>query len=209
MIRSLDHLLVGTSDLAEGVDWIRERLSVDPVFGGRHPRWGTANYLVSLGPDIYLEVLGPDPDAEPGNEPPLFGIETLAEPRIVTWAAKGTGLEALVADANALGVPLGPFRTGSRTRPDGVELTWELSDPAAFPCDGLVPFFIDWGDTPHPAGSTPEAGELSSLRAEHPQPSGARSMLAALDLDLPVDEGPRPALVARIRTPQGDEVEIR
>lgn len=208
-MKRLDHLLIGTRDLAGGVAWIAERLGVKPVFGGRHPHGGTANYLLSLGPDIYLEVIGPDPEADPGSEPPPFGIETLLEPRIVTWAAKGSGIESLVAAASADGVPLGQARAGSRTRPDGAELTWELSDPAPFPCDGLVPFFIDWGDTPHPSTSAPEGGELISLRAEHPEPGEARRMLAALDLDLTIEDGPTPALVARIRTASGAEVELR
>ena len=206
--RSLDHLVVGVSNLALGVEWITEFLGVRPVFGGRHPRLGTANYLLSLGPETYVELLGPDPDSESRTEPLLFGIETLVEPRLVTWATRGTGLKELVAKANAHDVPLGQVRSGTRTRPDGIELTWEYSDPAAFPSKGLVPFMIDWGNTPHPSMSAPSAGQLISLRAEHPDPEGIRSMLDVLNLELRVDEGSEPALVARIRTLGGDEVEI-
>ena len=124
---NLDHLLLGTADLAEGVAWVADRLGVEAPFGGRHGNLGTANHLLSLGGDIYLEILGPDPEAPPRDEPLPFGIEGLAEPRLVTWAARGTDLAALVARASSRGVPLGPVRPGSRLRPDGSELSWEIT----------------------------------------------------------------------------------
>ena len=49
---------------------------------------------------------------------------------------------------------------------------------------------------------------LESLRAEHPRPDLAREPLAALGIDLPVEPGPRPALVAVLRTVSG-AVELR
>ena len=206
---NLDHLLLGTADLAEGVAWVADRLGVEAPFGGRHGNLGTANHLLSLGGDIYLEILGPDPEAPPRDEPLPFGIEGLAEPRLVTWAARGTDLAALVARASGRGVPLGPVRPGSRLRPDGGELSWEITAFTSVLHDGLVPFFIDWGTPPHPARATPPGGRLISFRAEHPDPAAVRSTLESLDLVLEVDEGPEPALVARIRTLDGDETELR
>ena len=206
--RSLDHLVVGVSNLASGVDWLTEVFGVRPVYGGRHPRLGTANYLLSLGPKTYVELLGPDPDSESKTEQLLFGIETLVEPRLVTWAAKGSGLKELVAKANAQDVPLGQVRSGKRAQPDGEEIAWNFTDPMAFPSQGLVPFLIDWGNTKHPGMSSPAVGQLISLRAEHPDPASVRFMLSALNLDLQVDQGSDPKLVARIRTLGGDEVEI-
>ena len=206
---NLDHLLLGTADLLDGVSWVADRLGVEAAFGGRHENLGTANYLLSLGRDVYLEILGPDPEAAAGGAPPPFGIAELDEPRLVTWAARATELDALVTRASGRGVSLGQVRPGSRLRPDGTELRWEVTSLGASLHDGLVPFFIDWGTTPHPARAIPPGGELISLRAEHPDPAPVRSTLAALSLALEVDEGPEPALVARIRTLSGDEVELR
>ena len=206
--RSLDHLVIGVSNLASGVDWITEVFGVRPVYGGRHPQWGTANYLLSLGPETYVELLGPDPDSESETEQLLFGIETLVKPRLVTWAAKGSGLKELVAKANAQDEPLGQDRSGKRAPPNGEEIAWDFTDPMAFPSQGLVPFLIDWGSTKHPGMSSPAVGQLISLRAEHPDPASVRCMLSVLNLDLQVDQGSDPKLVARIQTLGGDEVEI-
>lgn len=206
---NLDHLLLGVADLEDGVSRVADRLGVEAVFGGRHENLGTANYLLSLGQDMYLEIIGPDPEAAPRDDPLPFGIGELAEPRLVTWSARGTDLEALVARAAGRGVSLGTVRPGSRLRPDGTELRWEVTSLGTSLHDGLVPFFIDWGTTPHPARETPPGGELIAFRAEHPDPAPVRATLAALSLALEVDEGPEPALVARIRALGGNEVELR
>ena len=204
-----DHLVLGTADLGEGVSRVADLLGVEPAFGGRHERWGTANYLLSLGPAAYLEIVGPDPAGRPAGEPSLFGIGVPDEPRLLTWVARHPDLNALVEGAGKCGVQLGPVHSGSRRQPGGAELRWEATDPGAFPCDGLVPFFIDWGSTVHPARTAPVGGTLLSFGAEHPDPSLARKMFRCVGVRMEVEEGPNPALVARIETVSGEEVELR
>jgi hypothetical protein len=98
---------------------------------------------------------------------------------------------------------------GSRQRPDGVTLKWTLTDPGVRSGVTLLPFFIDWADSPHPAATAAARGPvLESLRGEHPRPDLAREPLAAMGIDLTVETGPRPALVATLRTVSG-VVELR
>ena len=54
-------------------------------------------------------------------------------------------------EAAHAGVKLGEVIDGSRQRADGVVLSWRFTDPRTVAFDGLIPFFIDWGKTPHPA----------------------------------------------------------
>ena len=54
--------------------------------GGRHARFGTHNRLLGLGPDLYLEVIAPDPDAAPFEGPRWFGLDTPPPvPRLANW----------------------------------------------------------------------------------------------------------------------------
>ena len=80
---------------------------------------------------------------------------------------------------------------------------WKFTDPHVVVAGGLVPFFIDWGASPHPAASAPGGASLSALRGEHPNPAGAAALLRSLGLELPVTKGPRPALIAVLDTPRG------
>jgi hypothetical protein len=76
----------------------------------------------------------------------------------------------LVSEAALHGVKLGAVASGSRNREDGVVLSWHLTDPFTVLANGIVPFFIDWGQTPHPAQFAAQGSKLANLRAEHPEP---------------------------------------
>lgn len=200
----VDHLVLGSPDLDLAVEHCETLLGVRARPGGRHPRWGTHNALLSLGPSTYLELIAPDPDrSEPGS-PVLFDVDRLSGPRLVRWCAAVDDLDAareLAADAGAV---LGPVVHGSRGRPDGTTLSWRMTDPEILPGEGVIPFLIDWGSTPHPAGSVPRAGRLIELAATHPLPGVPKAALRALGLDLPVRRGDVAALEATIRTERGD-----
>jgi hypothetical protein len=197
----IDHLVYAAPDLDAGVAEIERLLGVRPAAGGRHPHWGTRNALLSLGPRSYLEVVGPDPEAPAPARGRLFGVETLDCPCLVTWALRCEAIEEVAARAGAALV--GSVETGCREAPDGTLLTWNLTDPYAMPLGGTVPFLIAWGDTPHPAAAAPSAGTLAGLRIEHPDPAEVRAALSVLGVTLPVARGPRPRLVATIRSPHG------
>ena len=193
-----DHLVYATPDLKLGIDTIHKLLGIRATPGGQHPGAGTRNALVALGPATYLEIIGPDPDQPAPSGPRRFGIDSLKAPRLAAWAARSDNLEALAADAAKSGVQLGPIGSGSRKRPDGVLLAWRFTSPAAVLGDGIVPFFIDWGRTPHPAETAAPGARLIALRAEHPDATRVQKMLRVLGLDMPVTTAPAPALFATV-----------
>ena len=82
-----------------------------------------------------------------------------------------------------------------------------MTDPTKTREDGIVPYFIDWGASPHPAESSPRGCTLLGIRARHPDYLRVRRILRALGLGLEVENGARATLVATIRTPKG-EVEL-
>jgi len=208
LLARVDHLVYATPDLQLGIDTLEKALGIRAAAGGQHPGRGTRNALIALGPASYIEIIGPDPDQPKPDGPRPFGIDGLNAPRLMAWAAKGQDLDQLAADARRRGVALGDVTPGSRRRPDGVVLAWRYTDPRTVVADGLVPFFIDWGATPHPATAAAGGATLVALRAEHPDPARVQTMLDALRLDLRVLRGDRPALIAAVSCPRG-RVEVR
>lgn len=204
----VDHLVLATPDLQRGIDAIEQQLGVKATPGGQHPGLGTRNALVALGPTSYLEIIGPDPDQPKPAGPRRFGIDDLKAPRIVRWVVKSSELEAVSAMAAKGNVALGAVTPGSRRRPDGVVLSWRYTDPNTVAADGLVPFFIDWGASPHPALTAARGASLVQLRAQHPDPERVQKMLDQLGLDLRVNRGSAPAIIATIDSPRG-RVELR
>jgi hypothetical protein len=203
LISMVDHLVCATPDLDAGVAQIESLARVRPIAGGNHPGWGTRNALLGLGPGCYLEVIGPDPDQAPPAGGRAFSVDGAHGGRLVTWAAKTDHLDALHASAAEQGVRLGAVRGGSRRRPDGIVLTWRLTDPREVVADGIVPFFIDWGASPHPSASAPRGGRLISLRAEHPDAESVAGVLRRLGIDLVVTRGAVPRLVAVVEGVNG------
>ena len=137
-----------------------------------------------------------------------FGIDDLKAPHLLTWVAKGKSLEKFAADTKAHGIDLGAVIPGSRRRPDGVVLSWTYTDPRVALADRLVPYFIDWGSSPHPSATAAKGVTLVGLRAEHPDAERVQNMLEQLGLDLAVTRGPRPSLIATFDSPKG-KVELK
>jgi hypothetical protein len=196
----LDHLVVATPDLAGTIREVGELLGVMPSEGGRHPQ---ELALLALGPRMYLEVMGPDDDRPDQSQPPPFDIESLDRPRLVTWVCRAERLDEVVEQARRLGIELGSIQPGSRRRPDGSTLTWTMTDLTMPREGGIVPYFINWGDSGHPAQSAPIGCSLERVWAEHPEPSRVKRILVSLGLDLPIDLGDQPRLLAKIAGPRG------
>ena len=208
MLARVDHLVYATTDLNRGVEEVEKLLGVRATPGGQHPGRGTRNALIALGPASYLEIIAPDPEQSSPNAPRPFGIDGLKESRLVAWAAKGVDLDRLRGEAARKGASLGEVMSGSRRRPDGVLLSWRYTDPQTVLADGLVPFFIDWGQSPHPARTASAGASLIALRAEHPDAQRVQRLLRELGLDLSVQQGAAAALIATIDGPRG-RVELR
>ncbi|WP_433664322.1 VOC family protein [Nocardia sp. CA-128927] len=195
----LDHLVLATPDLPDAVATVTRLLGVAPVAGGRHGGRGTRNFLLGLGDGGYLEIIGPDDDQPAPTLPRPFGIDELAEPRVVTWAVRVTDIDAVVAEARVAGYDPGDAFEMSRDTPDGQALRWRLTLSRDA---GVVPFLIDWGATAHPSANLP-AVTLRAFEAVHPDPAATSARLGTLAVDLAVRPGLRPALIATLDGPNG------
>lgn len=196
--RHLDHLVLATPDLAGAVARFSALTGVAPARGGSHTGLGTANFLVGLGGGAYLEIVGPDPDQDAPARPRPFGIDDLTTTRLVTWAVHPPGVDAVVAAARDAGYDPGDPFAMSRLTPTGETLRWRLT-----PDRGVVPFLIDWGDTPHPTTRGLPAVGLRSFTLGHPDPALVRARLDALRLDVAVGRADAPSLDAVFATPRG------
>ena len=185
----LDHLVYATLDLDATIADLEDRLGIRATYGGRHLGRGTRNALIALSDLSYLEIIGPDPEQSERLGPRWFGIDALTGPRLVTWAVKSTNVEQVAADAARAGVTLGRVGSGSRQTSDGSTLHWQFTDPDAMIEDGLVPFFIDWGTSQHPASTAPRGLRLVSLHAHHPEPDRLERVLSGAGIVLPVERG--------------------
>jgi len=200
----LDHILLGSPDLQAGIEFVEQHTGVRAAFGGVHPGRGTQNALLSLGERRYLEIIAPDP-AQPGVKNPIASnLHSLTEPQLIGWAAHPGSVTAFAEKLRVAGIKCDGPTQGSRKRPDGQFLKWQivsLADTAS----GLLPFFIEWSqDSVHPSLDAPKGCRLLNFAAETPDPEKLAATLKTLNLDLPVKKAEKPRLHAVISGPKGN-----
>lgn len=211
----LDHLVVASARLDDGIDWVEQQLGVRPQPGGRHVAMGTHNALLKLGPRAYLEVIAIDPDGTPPARPRWFALDEpamrarLAEkPALITWVLRCDSLASACARVPDLGEILSMSRGDFR---------WKIAVPetGSLPWAGVLPAAIQWEHGPdgaelHPCDRLPDSAcELLELKLTHPAAvlgtAGIVAMFRELRVVGAIDLKSGPVRIeARIRTPRGE-----
>lgn len=198
----LDHILLGSRDLDAGIELVAAHTGVHAEFGGVHPGRGTRNALLSLGELCYLEIIAPDPQQTAA--PDLYGLQSLAVPRLIGWAVHPASIEEQARRLTEAGIVFDGPAAGSRIRPDGRVLHWttlRLKDDR----HGLLPFFIAWGaGSVHPSADAPKGCRLVRFDAVAPEPDELGRTFARLGIEIRVAKGDRPQLRAAIAGPRGE-----
>jgi hypothetical protein len=185
-------------DLENSMAEIASITGIVPSDGGVHPGNGTRNALLGLSNSSYLEIIGPDKKQNLEN---TLG-ELLVRKNtsgIRAWAVAVSDLASVAHVAKELGFRVRDRKEMSRKTPEGSLLEWEL----LFLEDALLPFFIDWKGSEHPARKAPSGCGLVELSISAEEPKVYQELLNKLQLEVSVLEG-EPAISAIIRSPKGD-----
>lgn len=173
---ALDHFVLAVSDLAVAREEFADLTGVQPAMGGAHLGLGTRNALLAFSNPskshnsetqnaAYLEIIAPDVEQYQNGQPIGLGtmLATLSEPTPLHWAIRTTQLEQAAEQATAAGFAPMAIRDTKRRQPNGDTLEWRLMGIGGHEMGGLIPFYIDWLNCPHPAQTNPEVGALRSF----------------------------------------------
>jgi hypothetical protein len=180
----LDHISYActTAELADVVQRIGSDLGATFIDGGRHPSFGTRNFILPLGGGCYIEVVSALD--HPAAEKAPFG-------RAVAQRAQGGGgwmsWVVSVDDITVIEARIGrEARQGHRIRPDGHDLCWKQIGVLDATADPQLPFFVQWSSpaTDHPSAG---GGAVCIDRIEMSgDPDSVAEWLGA-DADVPLD----------------------
>ena len=194
----LDHIMYAVPDLENSMAEIASITGIVPLDGGVHPGNGTRNALLGLSNSSYLEIIGPDKKQNLENTLGEFLVSKNTS-GIRAWAVAVSDLASVADVAQELGFRLRDRKEMSRKTPEGSLLEWEL----LFLEDAVLPFFIDWKGSEHPARKAPSGCGLVELSISAEEPKVYQELLNKLQLEVSVSEG-QPAISAIIRSPKGD-----
>ncbi len=193
----LDHVVIGGSDLGPLVAWWKHQTGIDPARGGRHEGFGTRNALIGVDDQTYVELISRDPDQPEPQHPRPFGIDGLEANsfRLCTFVLAVPDISAATAAVKASGLDPGPVTAMSRTRRDGVELSWDLAISPDQTLEGTLPALIQWGHgTPHPGSVLAPSVAVREVAIGHPEPGRLRAALKAIGSDVVVEQTPAPMI---------------
>ncbi len=184
-------------DLENSMEEIASITGIVPSDGGVHPGNGTRNALLGLSNSSYLEIIGPDKKQNLEN---TLGELLVSKNTsgIRAWAVAVSDLASVADVAQELGFGVRDRKEMSRKTPEGSLLEWEL----LFLEDALLPFFIDWKGSEHPARKAPSGCGLLELSISAEEPKVYQELLNKFQLEVSVSEG-EPAISAIIRSPKG------
>ncbi|MEO6199195.1 MAG: VOC family protein [Sphingomicrobium sp.] len=198
----IDHIILGTADLDSGIAQLQRLTGVRVAVGGVHPGRGTRNALMSLGGDIYVELLAPDPaqSVDTAEVRDLLGYNSLTP---VGWAVTGTSETKLRAALTGAGFAITPSEPGSRRRPDGSILRWVTFGYATID-DPLAPFFILWADPAfHPSRTSPSGCRLLEVHLDAPSESRISAAIAPLGMGVDIENSRHPRMRLKLDCPKG------
>lgn len=208
MTASLDHLVIGGTDLGLLVAWWKQQTGIDAARGGSHPGMGSRNALIGVDDSTYVELIAHDPDQPDPQQPRPFGIDAL-EPNSVqlcTMVLAVPDIEDAAATFREAGLNPGKVFAAERTRPDGVTLKWQLAIPPDPKLRGAQPSLIQWGEeTPHPGQGLAPTVRVEELAIGLPDPAKLAAALAGIGSDLVVNQSPAPMVSTRLSVPDGPE----
>jgi hypothetical protein len=203
-----DHAIYAVRDFEAAARRFWDDHGLAAVPGGRHAGWGTANWIVPLGPS-YLELIGVENEEEASRS--FLGrhlIDVLREgERFIGWCVRPELFDEAVERAGL------DASEGSRVRPDGAQVSWRSAGVEEAMQDPSLPFFIEWlvPDEPHP-GRMAAKHRVQPLGISWIEVQGDESVLRSWlgDESLPVRVFPgSPALLSvGIETP-GAEVVVK
>src|SRR6185436_19530506 len=95
------------------------------------------------------------------------------------WAVSGVDLASLRERAIAAGLDSSELVSGGRSLPDGRPLSWMLFGVRSTGFGALIPFFIDWKKSEHPAKTAPCGGRLTEVKVFSPDAEKLRRLYDA------------------------------
>ena len=194
----LDHWIWTVPNLATGASSIQGCLGAT-YFGGRHEGLGSANHILPLNNQTFLEVLGPS--GESGLLAPKLKA---SQPRIATFAVRTGSLEGIADMAIDLGLRAKGPQGFTRLQSDGTPLRWRLLQIHGHDFGDYLPFFIDWGSSPHPSIAMPSHVSVESFLVSHASAKLA-SIYDSLGIPVTVQQGPS-RMVLTLRSERGEVV---
>ena len=208
----LDHIVLGINDLDTGIDSLQQLTGVKAKFDGRNARQGTQSAVIGLGDKTYLEIVAPDPKADPEDIDP--DLKTLILDRLQNfesltpfqWVIGTSNMVRTEAIASRAGSRFSELREGNRKRGwgKGYQWSWARIDR---PESLVTPLFIHRDeDGKRPQDRAPDGCSLSLLQLNSRTFKSLHTLVAAMQMDAETVAAEQESMSFSLDCPTGEVV---
>lgn len=176
----LDHIVLATYNIDVGMQQFEQMTGVRPIFGGKHKSGYTQNAIVSLGDDLYIEILAPQ-DTEKARS----GMKHFDKYQQITplgWAINTDNIQTTHNNLKSFGYKTGKVKTSSRAEPGKATVVWhsvKIKEEIQ-----QKPMMIQWDDMAlHPAKSQEAVCSLESFGLANPESEDLKKLVSQLNID--------------------------
>lgn len=166
----IDHLTLAINDFEAGIEALHGLTGVKPRNLGRDAALGTQSAVISLGPDTFLQIVAPDPKANPELIDPelkprvLDRIQGLTDLTPFTWAIGTENMERTRLLLRRAGLRTADPVEGSLKKGWGRAMTWDRAWITR-PDSRVTPQVVQWAKKgKRPQDRAPGACTLTELR---------------------------------------------
>ena len=195
---ALDHIALGVPDMQRALEQIARDTGAEPYATEPEPGQWYWSGALALGPDAFLEILGPNPQHR-GFQPVKELISSYSSPRLLFWYVATDDFGRFTERVEAAGAPMERVERVDFER-DGVrtDYTRGVIGP------GFVtqrPCVIEWRSHEERIGVDRRC-QLTCLRLRHPEAAAMNELFARVGIDQAVEEGPS-WIALELATPKG------
>lgn len=206
----LDHVVLGIDDLDKGIEALEQLTGVRAKFDGRDARLGTQSAVIGLGDNAFLEIMAPDPKADPARVDPKYKpmtldrLETFDTLTPFLWAIGTNNLERTRWFARRAGSYPSGIDSGTRARGWGRSSEWTWAHVTR-PHTYVMPIFVQWNaDTRPPQDRAPEGCRLVQLKLYPRIFKTVHLLLAAMQVDVEAEGAETESIHLSLECPKGE-----
>lgn len=184
---AFDHVVLGASDLDKACDDFEEMTGIRPLMVVSHNGLGTKSARVAFQQCAFLEIVAPDPKQDINSDlvqklakipsgklqPVHYAIRNTKSKdfKNTVWSDMKLECDQVTMIAKDRGQPWKWDMFFLEEKDGGV--------------DGMIPFFVNWGDATHSAARLPIVGSLDKVVVRGPSHSPVHKLLQGVsDIDV-------------------------
>lgn len=203
---TIDHLVISSYFIQDGLNYVYEKLGVIPELGGQHEKMGTHNQLLKLGDSAYLEIIAIHPASPNPNRHRWFAMDNLktdTKPKLVNWVVRTNNIQYATEKSKLQHGRIEAMQRGN--------YNWLITIPenGELPMQGTAPTLIQWEGTHHPTQNLSSTDFfLNCIEGFHPNANEINDSLADIGfkgafIAKTIHQSEKPYLTAYINSPKG------